>query len=58
LVAELDGSRIYRETVTGSRDDAEKIGIAAAKTLLSSGAGDVLKRLYEAADPGTKTEGS
>ena len=58
LVAELDGSRIYKEMVTGSRDDAEEIGIEAAKTLLSSGAGDVLRRLYESADPGTKTKGS
>ena len=47
LVAELDGSKIYRETVAGSPNEAEKIGIQAAKTLLSSGAGDVLKRLYE-----------
>ena len=58
LVAELDGSRIYKEIATGSRDDAEKIGIEAAKTLLSSGAGDVLRRLYESADPVAKTEGS
>ncbi|EFK07925.1 hydroxymethylbilane synthase [delta proteobacterium NaphS2] len=58
LVAELDGSRIYKEIATGSRDDAEKIGIEAAKTLLSSGAGDVLRRLYKAADPGTKNEGA
>ena len=48
LVAELDGSRIYKETVTGNRDDAEAIGTATAQTLLASGAGDVLKRLYEA----------
>jgi len=50
LVAELDGSKIYKETVTGSRNDAEAIGIEAAETLLSSGAGDVLKRLYEESD--------
>jgi len=50
LVAELDGSRIYRETVTGSRDEAEAIGIKAAKALLASGGGDVLKRLYEESD--------
>ena len=48
LVAELDGSRIYKETLTGNRDDAEAIGTATAQTLLASGAGDVLKRLYEA----------
>ncbi len=50
LVAELDGSRIYKETVTGSRDEAKTIGIEAAQTLLASGAGDVLRRLYEESD--------
>jgi hydroxymethylbilane synthase len=50
LVAELDGSRIYRQTVTGRRDEAEAIGIEAAQALLASGGGDVLKRLYEASD--------
>ncbi len=47
LVAELDGSKIYREALTGHPDDAAKIGVQAAEKLLSSGAGDVLKRLYE-----------
>jgi len=50
LVAELDGSKIYRETVTGKRDEAEAIGIEVARTLLASGGGDVLKQLYEASD--------
>ena len=50
LVAELDGSKIYKETVTGSRDEAENIGIEAAQTLLASGGGDVLRRLYEESD--------
>ncbi len=50
LVAELDGSKIYKETVAGSRDEAETIGIQAAQTLLASGGGDVLRRLYEEAD--------
>ncbi len=50
LVAELDGSKIYKETVTGSRDEAEAMGIAAARNLLASGAGDVLRRLYEGSD--------
>ena len=47
LVAELDGSRIFKETATGKRDQAEEIGIRAARRLLASGGGDVLKRLYE-----------
>ena len=50
LVAELDGSKIYKETVTGRRDEAENIGIEAAQTLLASGGGDVLRRLYEESD--------
>jgi len=50
LVAELDGSKIYKETVTSRRDKAEAIGIEAAQTLLASGAGDVLRRLYEESD--------
>ena len=50
LVAELDGSKIYKETVTGRRDEAEAIGIEAAQTLLASGGGDVLRRLYEESD--------
>jgi hydroxymethylbilane synthase len=47
LVAELDGSKIFKETETGHRDQAEEMGIRVAKKLLASGGGDVLKRLYE-----------
>lgn len=47
LVAELDGSSIFRETLTGSRDQAEAMGIQAAEKVLASGGGEVLKRLYE-----------
>jgi hydroxymethylbilane synthase len=50
LLAELDGSKIYKETVTGRRDEAEAIGIEAAQTLLASGGGNVLRRLYEESD--------
>ena len=50
LVAELDGSKVYKETVTGRRDQAEAMGIEAAQTLLASGGGDVLRRLYEESD--------
>ncbi len=48
LVAELDGSKVYREKITGKCQEAEAMGIQVAETLLASGAGDVLKRLYEA----------
>ena len=47
LVAELDGSKIFKETETGTRDQAEQMGIRVANKLLASGGGDVLKRLYE-----------
>ncbi|OQY44077.1 MAG: hydroxymethylbilane synthase [Desulfobacteraceae bacterium 4572_87] len=47
LVAELDGSKIFKENETGNRDQAEEMGIRVAKKLLTSGGGDVLKRLYE-----------
>ena len=47
LVAELDGSVIFKETETGARDQAEEMGIRVAKKLLTSGGGDVLRRLYE-----------
>lgn len=50
LVAELDGSKIYKETVTGRRDQAEAMGMEAAQTLLASGGGNVLRRLYEESD--------
>jgi hydroxymethylbilane synthase len=47
LVAELDGSKIFKENETGNRDQAEEMGIRVAEKLLASGGGDVLKRLYE-----------
>ena len=50
LVAELDGSKIYKETVTGKREEAESIGTHAAQSLLASGGGDVLRKLYEESD--------
>ncbi len=48
LVAELDGSSIFKETMAGKRDQAEEMGIRLAQKLLTTGAGDVLKRLYSA----------
>ena len=47
LVAEVDGSRIFKETATGKRNQAEEMGIRVARKLLATGAGDVLKRLYD-----------
>ncbi|MCP4681625.1 MAG: hydroxymethylbilane synthase [Desulfobacterales bacterium] len=46
MVAELDGSRIIRDEITGERDQAKDIGVALARRLLDSGAGEILERIY------------
>ena len=46
MVAELDGSRILREEIIGTKDQAEEIGIALAKRLLDSGADRILEKIY------------
>jgi len=46
MVAELDGSRLFREETDGPKDQAEAIGIACARNLLASGAGKVLEKVY------------
>ncbi len=46
LVAELDGSRIFRDQQEGSAEDAERIGRALARRLLAAGAAEVLRRIY------------
>ncbi len=47
LVGKPDGSVIYRAQKTGPIAQAEQIGCAVADELLASGAGEVLKELYE-----------
>lgn len=42
LVASADGSRVLRETIRGSRDDAEALGRRLADVLLDQGAADLL----------------
>jgi hydroxymethylbilane synthase len=42
VVASPDGARIVRATVTGPRDEAERLGVAVADELLRKGAGDIL----------------
>ena len=49
LVAEIDGSHIIRETLTGPADDAERIGIELADRLIGLGADRILERLQESA---------
>jgi len=46
MVAELDGSRILREEIIGTKDQAEEIGIALARKLLDSGADRILEEIY------------
>ena len=45
LVAEIDGSLILRESLAGSADDTERIGIELADRLLGKGAGRILEAL-------------
>ncbi|MFO7986896.1 MAG: hydroxymethylbilane synthase [Desulfatiglandaceae bacterium] len=46
MVAELDGSTIYRDTLSGEKDQAEEIGNALAQRLIRHGADKVLARIY------------
>ena len=46
MVAELDGSKIIRDRITGSRNEAEEMGIRLARRLLASGADKILERIY------------
>ena len=47
LVGEIDGSRIIESTITGSRNDAEKLGTELADDLLAQGAKEILDQLYK-----------
>ncbi|MCF8142604.1 MAG: hydroxymethylbilane synthase [Deltaproteobacteria bacterium] len=49
MVAELDGTRLFREETAGPKDQAEAIGIACARNLLASGADKVLEKIYGSA---------
>lgn len=46
LVAELDGSKVLRDEVSGQKERPEEIGITLARRLLASGAGQILERIY------------
>jgi len=47
LVGETDGSRIIESAASGSRNDAEKLGIELADDLLAQGAKEILEKLYD-----------
>ncbi|MBW1806200.1 MAG: hydroxymethylbilane synthase [Deltaproteobacteria bacterium] len=46
MVAELDGSRIIKDELRGQKERPEETGINLARRLLSSGADEILKRIY------------
>ncbi|SPD75810.1 hydroxymethylbilane synthase [uncultured Desulfobacterium sp.] len=46
MVAELDGSMLIRDQISGTMNQAEEIGITLARRLLERGADDILKRIY------------
>lgn len=48
MVAELDGSRLIKDDITGEKDQAEELGITLAGRLLDAGAGEILERVYGA----------
>jgi hydroxymethylbilane synthase len=45
LVAELDGSNVIRQSMTGHLGESEILGIALAERLLDTGAGDILAKI-------------
>ena len=46
LVAECDGSQVFRRAVTGPATEAARLGRDLASDLKQEGAGDILARLY------------
>jgi hydroxymethylbilane synthase len=48
LVAEPDGSRLLRDSISGSASRAQSLGEELAERVLASGAGDLLQRLHTA----------
>jgi hydroxymethylbilane synthase len=46
MVAELDGSTVIRDRITGEKAAAEKIGVTLARKLLDAGARQILARIY------------
>ncbi|MDI6891745.1 MAG: hydroxymethylbilane synthase, partial [Actinomycetota bacterium] len=46
-VANLDGSRLVRDSISGPPERAEEIGVALAERLLEQGAGEILREIRE-----------
>ncbi|MAR93249.1 MAG: hydroxymethylbilane synthase [Pseudomonadota bacterium] len=51
LVGEPDGTQVVRHEVRGHREQAEALGTELGQVLLQQGARDILRRLYQQADP-------
>ena len=47
LVGSVDGERLLQDKVQGSISDAEALGIELAEKLLSAGADEILREVYE-----------
>jgi hydroxymethylbilane synthase len=52
LVASVDGRKIIKDRIIGSKSEAEALGKELAERLLSMGAWEILKELYEVPPPG------
>ncbi len=48
MVAELDGTELLRDEISGNMNQAEETGITLAERLLDAGAGKILERIYGA----------
>jgi hydroxymethylbilane synthase len=46
MVAELDGSKVLRQRLSGGKDKPEDLGIALARQLLAAGADRILEKIY------------
>ncbi|MEK6531352.1 MAG: hydroxymethylbilane synthase [Deltaproteobacteria bacterium] len=53
LVASTDGKRIIKDRIIGARHDAEAIGKELGERLLSMGAWEILRELYDISPPGS-----
>ncbi|MBW2095767.1 MAG: hydroxymethylbilane synthase [Deltaproteobacteria bacterium] len=46
MVAELDGSRLLRDEIRGTKEQAQEMGVSLAERLIAAGAGEILGRVY------------
>ncbi|MFH1674233.1 MAG: hydroxymethylbilane synthase [Pseudomonadota bacterium] len=46
LVAEVDGSKVIRQSITGPPEESEALGVTLAERLLDAGAGEILAKIF------------